>query len=444
MCHTQPDAADATLQELRGPATEERSVASGLHRVETGRNGVPVNNAAMDAIPARASRRDALQVRIVRGLDELEAVRGAWHRLWRSVESCAVYSLPEYVIPYLRHRLPPDREWAGVLVLDAGQLIGVFPAVYGPAELLPRLGCRFLSPYEFLPDCVVAAERAEEVFPEILRGLGEAVPGWRRLDLNEVREDSPTAKFLDHPPVGYRLRRVVCGHGSYLPTTGSFEDYYRGLSHNFRGNLRKARRKLEQLRDVRPLLQSPGRFDEADFQRFVDLEASGWKGAQGEAIKKRETWVNFYREFIAGLARANCLALNFLAAEDRVIAAQLGIHTGSRLSILKIAYDENYARCAPGNLLWSMQLEAAFASDEIREVDALSDMPWHRDWKMRRRSYYSLRIVPRSLLPTLVTFYEEKVPGARACAKRALGRIPGLLPLVQSIRHGGPGAGHGQ
>ena len=396
---------------------------------------------AMNAPSADGACRNGLRVQILTQLEELEAVRTDWHRLWRSVEGCAVGLMPEYVIPYLRYRLPPGAEWVCVLVLDGEELIGVFPAVYGLADLLPQWGRRFAPPHEFYSDFIVADGQADEVFRVVLPALGEVVPGWRRLDLRRVREDSATLGLPAHPLPEFRVVEEERGFGSYLQTVGSFEDYYQGLSKNFRGNLRKARNKLDQLREVKFVLRTPQEFALGDFWGFVDLEAAGWKGARGAAIKYRQGWSDFYQDFTVGLARAGCLVWNCLQAEGRVIAAQIAVRTGSRLTVFKIAYDEDYARCAPGNLLWSRVLEEAFASDEIREVDALSDMSWHRDWKMAQRRYYNLCVVPKRLVPAMLRYCEELRPDLWGRTKRALAAVPGLRPLVHAVRRWRPGIG---
>jgi hypothetical protein len=79
----------------------------------------------------------------------------------------------------------------------------------------------------------------------------------------------------------------------------------------------------------------------------------------------------------------------------------------------KIAYDEAYAKCGPGNLLFEQTVRSAFERGNIDEINCLTDMPWHRSWRMDQSNYARLWIYPKrplaSLFGALPTWAAQRV-----------------------------------
>lgn len=84
------------------------------------------------------------------------------------------------------------------------------------------------------------------------------------------------------------------------------------------------------------------------FEAFLDLEAAGWKGRGGTALKSRPETAAFARQAIANCAERNALRIDRLWAGDKLVAALvLFIERGSVFA-WKIAFDEDFARYSPG------------------------------------------------------------------------------------------------
>ena len=139
-----------------------------------------------------------------------------------------------------------------------------------------------------------------------------------------------------------------------------FDELMARLSKHFRRNLRSHRKKLASLANVQFMTTT----DEADlaveFETFLDVEASGWKGQAGvgSAIALHPEITSFYRRFAIELSGGDHSEINALYADGRCIASQFCVLSGEQYSILKIAYDEGYARIAPGLLLLEQTLDA--------------------------------------------------------------------------------------
>src|SRR5690606_5380408 len=83
--------------------------------------------------------------------------------------------------------------------------------------------------------------------------------------------------------------------------------------------------------------------------------------------------------------------------DGRAVAMQVGIEWQARLWLLKIAYDEGYARCSPGLLLLEDSLRHA-ARQGLLSCEFLGDArPWTRRRTRDERRTLSIRVYPRSL-----------------------------------------------
>jgi CelD/BcsL family acetyltransferase involved in cellulose biosynthesis len=173
----------------------------------------------------------------------------------------------------------------------------------------------------------------------------------------------------------------------YVPLPSQWAELDTTLHSKFRANLRRRRRRLATQGTISlerfgggPELAS--RLDEG-----LALEASGWKGEAGSAIRQDPQTDAFYRELAAESARNGRLALWFLRLDGRAIAFQYALEHDGRLLLLKPAYDQAFGDCSPGQLLMEDVLRDAIDRG-LREFDFLGpDMPWKRDWTALRRPH---------------------------------------------------------
>jgi CelD/BcsL family acetyltransferase involved in cellulose biosynthesis len=90
----------------------------------------------------------------------------------------------------------------------------------------------------------------------------------------------------------------------------------------------------------------PGAIDD-----LLRIEASGWKGAEGTAMATHADQAAFLRACVASLDVAGHSHLLTLEAAGQAIAVCWAVESGDILYLLRIAFDERFARCSPGGLL---------------------------------------------------------------------------------------------
>ncbi len=337
-----------------------------------------------------------------------------------------------WVSSYLEHRLQPGQRWRCLFAYAADDLVGVLPVVqvrrvlpgvrlHGTVDAHTRSGYALLG-----------ADRPVEALSAMLGQLADLEPRYLWLRFSGIRSGSSTL------PTG-RLATASCvempaarGSGSVVDTRGSLDEFDAGLSTNFRRNLRKARNRSQREH------QASWRFHRGEqarpielLQRFLDLEAAGWKGEAGTAIGCSTELVDFYATLTRRLSDRGWLEWQFLDLDGAPAAGHLAVRFGGSLSLVKIAYDESFSRLGPGNLLFHQTVARAFADEGVDEINCVTDMAWHENWHMSKAAYSDMVVSPRRLLPTAAGAVELAVPGA--LARRARG-IPWMVTVVRKAK----------
>jgi CelD/BcsL family acetyltransferase involved in cellulose biosynthesis len=108
----------------------------------------------------------------------------------------------------------------------------------------------------------------------------------------------------------------------------------------------------------------------AAVEDFFALEASGWKGRAGTAAADHGGIRGFFKTALGTLAGEGKAAINRLLLDGRPIAAAITLSSGDAAWYWKSAYDENYARYAPGVLLTAALTEELGENTAIARTDS--------------------------------------------------------------------------
>jgi CelD/BcsL family acetyltransferase involved in cellulose biosynthesis len=154
----------------------------------------------------------------------------------------------------------------------------------------------------------------------------------------------------------YRKRGLVlsrdAGGCPYIRLDEHHTEPEQGLSARRRSDLRRARRRAEKLGRVSCEVLSPA---PTELDPLVDeafrVEAASWKGRAGTALVHDSTRQTFFRRYAAAASSKGILRLCLLRIGGRAAAMQIAVETGGRFWLLKVGYDERFARCSPGSLL---------------------------------------------------------------------------------------------
>ncbi|MFN4141547.1 GNAT family N-acetyltransferase [Aestuariivirga sp.] len=288
---------------------------------------------------------------------------------WRALAAEALgpscHNLPDLVLP----ALAGERRAVLATVREDGALKLAFPL------LPPRVWRPWFRGLETPVNYPAVPHLAREGAVPALTAFLDALP--RPLLLGEVATEGPfwDALMASSAQVAVlrRWQRAV------VRPRGSFAAWYDA---NFDGkrrySFRRKRAKLSELGQVVIERQATGENLDGWLSAFFDLEAKGWKGHKGTALKFDARACGTLREAMPGLAAAGKLRLWCMKLDDRPIAMMSMIVDGGKGDILKVAYDEDFARVSPGVLLLLAATEDIFAEGlALADCCAIPDHPMY-------------------------------------------------------------------
>jgi CelD/BcsL family acetyltransferase involved in cellulose biosynthesis len=198
-----------------------------------------------------------------------------------------------------------------------------------------------------------------------------------------------------------------------------------GLRSSFKYRLRNRLKRLAAKGEVAFDIVSAPSDVRAALPKFYQLEASGWKGAQGTAVVQQPTVKRLYDEIVVRAGGDVRIAL--LTVGGSPIAAQVLRVCGRTLFMLKIAYDETYGLFAPGHLLTARVVQYGIEHD-MNALDFLADnAPWKAAWATDFIRHHRMLL----FAPTLAGRYAYWTGYG---IRNQLKRVPGFTRLVHWFR----------
>lgn len=301
-----------------------------------------------------------------------------------------------------------------VVVRYQGALCAVAPLV-----LVRRNGVEWLE----LLGASVLGEPAGLIFDrrESLHQLVKIIVGLRiPIALDRIPADSPIA--LEVRDVARHRGMVITrsvASAAYVMTQGSWEDYFRSLSAQRRYDYQRKRKRTECAGQVGVRIEQPTSRDRllAMLDDLFRIEAAGWKHRSGSAMLANDRVRQFIVRYSEKAQARGMLRLCFLDVQSQPIAAILGVEDAQRFWVLKIGYDEDWARCSPGIQLTMETIKYAFDRGLEAYEFLGSEEAWQAVWPRSRHAFMSLVLYPftvpglRGLGCDVGRFVWKKMPG---------------------------------
>jgi CelD/BcsL family acetyltransferase involved in cellulose biosynthesis len=314
------------------------------------------------------------------GLGALESVRSDWNRL--ALLGGSPFLTYEWVASWWKAL--GDGEPVSILLrsangsLRAGACCRLAPDGELTAPTDPAYG------YEW--DVVAADDVARRDVWDTIARLDV-----RRVRLYPVLDDGAKVAAQQLQRGGYRVVRNVYQASPYLPLPDSWDELLNSVSKNLRSKWRKCRRGLDQDGGlVFRTARSESDLDH-DLDVFLKLEASGWKGRAGTALRHDARAEALYRTFAIAAARAGWLRLSILECSGVPVAAAYGCVFGDRAFRLKSAFNEEYAKRSPGLVLAGEDLRRSI-EEGLRSYEFLGARDAHKlRWGSETRDLITLR-----------------------------------------------------
>ncbi|WP_424138116.1 GNAT family N-acetyltransferase [Roseomonas chloroacetimidivorans] len=327
-----------------------------------------------------------MTIRVIETVSEFESQQSEWNQLAACSRS-----------PLLRHEFFSaclgmdlrDRTPMIFVASEQGKITAIAPLErvhHAGVHRLQAIGRDLHEPYGFL-------FRSQDALREVMHAVRESR---HPLLLSRVAAGQAEEQTLrDVSRLGDVLIGRDGGTSPYISLSDGFGAFNQRLSSTRRADLRRKRRRAERMGPVVVEAASPALDDvDAYMGRFLQLEASGWKGSAGSAIllSGKES---FFRPYARTLAAQGKLRMFFLSIAGVDAAARMAIQHDNWLWELKIAYNESLHQCSPGMLLTYETIQHA-CKEGLAGLEFLGLVAaWNDFWGIQKRPHSTIRYYPR-------------------------------------------------
>jgi CelD/BcsL family acetyltransferase involved in cellulose biosynthesis len=168
------------------------------------------------------------------------------------------------------------------------------------------------------------------------------------------------------------------------------------LSTGNRKELRRLRRRLAETGPLELRTLAPDGDVAAWVEQFLRLEAAGWKGQADTALAAHPAERDYFAAICRGAFARGQLMMLGLFLDGRPVALKCNFLSGPGAFAFKIAFDEQYARFSPGQLLELDNVTAFHDRPQLRWMDSCAvaqHFMINRLWA-DRRTVRSLLLAP--------------------------------------------------
>jgi CelD/BcsL family acetyltransferase involved in cellulose biosynthesis len=199
---------------------------------------------------------------------------------------------------------------------------------------------------------------------------------------------APVLMLADLPlegPAALALREALTRRGATpvtdnirqraaLDATVDAEDYLRsGMGAKKLKELRRQSHRMADEGEVRFVAATEPNDIAGALDRFLALEASGWKGRRGTGLGQKAADGAFIRKAAADLGARGNFSLLELWLGDKLIASGTLVRQGDHALFFKIAFDEAFQRFSPGVQLTVELTRRCCTDPAIRFVDSTAN-----------------------------------------------------------------------
>jgi CelD/BcsL family acetyltransferase involved in cellulose biosynthesis len=210
--------------------------------------------------------------------------------------------------------------------------------------------------------------------------------------IERYRADGPIgAAIAQLATRGRRIEALTRTHERALLCRRESGDYHGWMSKKHERDLRRRRRKLEELAGEAAVEDVSD--DPEAAKAFLDLEASGWKGREQTALASVPGGAEFFIAMCDGFRSQGRLEMLTLRTGTRNLAMLCNLRSGEGSYSFKIAHDEEFAKQSPG-----IQLEMANAEFFHASGSAWMDSCAEPDNAMINRLWPDRREIRTSVL----------------------------------------------
>lgn len=329
-----------------------------------------------------------MQVEEITAIEDLEALRLEWSRLWERCPQATLFQAPEWLLPWWRNLFGGGSLWSLAVWRD-GRLVALAPMFTWGRErkCISMIGAGVTDYLDFLcePDVAVSAVQM------ILSCLGRREGNWHACVLDDLPPQSPLL-VAGAIPENLSWRLEPCASCPVLELPQTAEELYRRLPHKFRVDLLRAKKRLARAGKLEIELAGEAALPRCLASLF-ELHQARWQARSQAGVLASGGLEAFHREVAAGFLRRGALRLWVLRLNGAAAAVLYAFARWPRLYAYLGGFAPSLSRLSPGTVLMSLAIEQAIC-EKFGQLDFLRNPEsFKRLWGARER--LSQRLVIR-------------------------------------------------
>lgn len=214
---------------------------------------------------------------------------------------------------------------------------------------------------------LLRADAAAECLLELFRWIQSGEARASLIELGYIYADGPFHQRLVDLCNELGLLSSAETHTRGLWSKDNDANPESAVSGDLRRRLRRKQRRLRERGRVEHVALQPDDNLARWVDEFLQVEASGWKGASGTALACSESGRRYFMKAAASAFRRGRLLMLGLDFEGRPVARRCAFVAGEGSFAFKTAFDEAFADFSPGAIL---------ELDSIQQLRALPDVRW--------------------------------------------------------------------
>jgi CelD/BcsL family acetyltransferase involved in cellulose biosynthesis len=280
------------------------------------------------------------------------------HDEWRALASAGRAAEPFFQPYWFRafaRTFNNARPSPTVIVRRGGRLVGVLPlmrrrAFFGnaPARVLRSLSGIHSCRYDFVCEQEDEESTSFAAWKALLSDRS-----WGVIEALGVPEDGAFAAIMKHAEHdGYLTARWPTLLSPYLTIPQTGQDPLANCPQKHKKDRKRLDKYQARLGDAGAVeFEVFYEYRPDIFKQFVTMEAAGWKGDRGGAINCNPVTQSFYQELLPRAATQGHVRFCALKVGDTRVAMEMSFVCAGQCFSPKITYNEEFSRCAPGQLL---------------------------------------------------------------------------------------------
>ena len=341
-------------------------------------------------------------VRVVTGLEELEALSERWMDLLKETTSADnIFMTWEWQYTWAKYYLGRNTLFTLLVYKSNDHLVGIAPFYIRRTGLLGALTLREIR---FLGskgvgsaylDFIVAEKHKQIALSEIYRYIHQEGAGsWDILTLSDVPAESSSIDLWQGVvqqagQVSEVVGMTVC---PVIELPERLEDFLGSISRNERYNLQRKRKRLELAGRVTFERASSSREVEKALDSLIELHTVRWKHHDSGGAFGCQRFLMFHRELVQVFGQRGWIHLDFLLGNEERIAGIYGFRYNGRYSYYLPAFDPAIIPQASPGILLLFHCVGETIREGCSQVDLLKGWADYKiAWANRLRRCLTLR-----------------------------------------------------